>query len=82
MLIGSDLTYNRDAWPVLFETIRAARAPCLLSASERRPNELASLKDAMSKAGLSYRVRYFTPLVSEPPHPTIAPLAIYHSICK
>ena len=39
----------------------------------RRPNELASLKEAMSKAGLSYRVRYFTPLGSEPPHPTICP---------
>jgi hypothetical protein len=25
---------------VLLETIRAARAPCLLSAAERRPNEL------------------------------------------
>ena len=50
MVIGADLTYNRDAWPVLFETIQAARAPCLLSASERRPNELASLQDATRRA--------------------------------
>lgn len=53
VVIGADVTYNRDAWPVLFETIEAARVPCLLSASERRPNELDSLQDAMRKAGLT-----------------------------
>ena len=56
VLIGSDLTYDREAWPVLFETIYASRRPCLLSAAERRPNELAKLQAEMTKAGLSYRV--------------------------
>jgi len=54
VVIGADLTYNRDAWPVLFETIQAAQAPCLLSASERQPNELSSLQAAMSQAGLVF----------------------------
>jgi predicted nicotinamide N-methyase len=56
VLIGSDLTYDREAWPVLFETIYASRRPCLLSAAERRPNELAKLQAEMTKAGLSDRV--------------------------
>ena len=53
VLIGADLTYNREAWPALFQTIQAARTPSgehtpmLLSASERRRGELASLREAM-----------------------------------
>ena len=47
VLIGADLTYNREAWPALFQTIQAARTPSgehtpmLLSASERRHGEAA-----------------------------------------
>ena len=56
LLIGADLTYDREAWPVLFETIYAARKPCLLSAAERRPNELQKLQAEMTKAGLTFEV--------------------------
>ena len=56
VVIGADLTYNRDAWPVLFDTLKAAKAPCILSASERRPNELQSLEAALTSAGLKYEV--------------------------
>ena len=60
MLIGADLTYNREAWPALFQTIRAARtpsgehAPMLLSANERRKGELSSLREALDRAGLRF----------------------------
>ena len=42
VVIGADLTYNRDAWPFLIQQLKRLRAPALLSASERRPNELVS----------------------------------------
>jgi len=56
LVIGADLTYNRDAWPFLFQQIKRLRAPALLSASERRPNELASLSTALEENGLRYRI--------------------------
>uniref|UniRef100_A0A7S0Q9S9 Calmodulin-lysine N-methyltransferase n=1 Tax=Coccolithus braarudii TaxID=221442 RepID=A0A7S0Q9S9_9EUKA len=56
VVIGADLTYNRDAWPVLFETVRSVGAPTLLSASERRPNELAELRRYLDDQALPYRV--------------------------
>ena len=73
---------------VLFSSIISTPAiavPCLESITEgvvstmngcsksEATEKALVVKDAMSKAGLSYRVRCFTPLGSEPPHPTIAP---------
>ena len=56
LVLGADLTYNRDAWPALVKTIRALDAPALLSVSERRPNELESLMAFLSEAKLRYTV--------------------------
>ena len=56
VVIGADLTYNKDAWPVLFETVRRVHAPTLLSASERRPNELAELRAYLDERKLPYRI--------------------------
>ena len=56
VVIGADLTYNREAWPLLVETLQRLQAPAILSASERRPNELQSLKDFFISAGLRYTV--------------------------
>jgi len=54
VVIGADLTYNREAWPALADTINGLRAPLLLSASERRPNELKELQAFLSSEGLDY----------------------------
>jgi len=54
--IGSDLTYNRDAWPALFKQLQRLRCPAILSASERRDNELASLRAALEVAGFRFSV--------------------------
>lgn len=56
LVIGADLTYNRDGWPFLFRQLQRLRTPAILSASERRPNELTSLRTALDGAGLTYRV--------------------------
>eukprot|EP00967_Tisochrysis_lutea_P062056 scaffold79584_cov31-Tisochrysis_lutea.AAC.3 len=54
-LIGSDLTYNRDGWIPLAQTLRATRAPALLTASERRPNELAELEAFFQQQSFVFR---------------------------
>ena len=54
VVIGADLTYNKDGWEPLTATLRAARAPAILSASERRPNELTQLRAFLTSAGLRY----------------------------
>ena len=56
LVIGADLTYNRDGWPFLFRQLQRLRAPAVLSASERRTDELKSLSAALDEAGLTYRV--------------------------
>ena len=56
VVVGADLTYRRDAWPALVQTLRALRAPTLLSASERRPNELGDLQAFLTAARLRYTV--------------------------
>lgn len=56
VVIGADLTYNRDGWPYLVQAFKTIRAPALLSASERRPNELASLEDYLMESGLTFEV--------------------------
>ena len=52
IVIGADLTYTRDAWPALAQTLRDLGAPALLAARERRPNELSKLRDFLASAGL------------------------------
>jgi predicted nicotinamide N-methyase len=56
VVIGADLTYNRDAWPLLVDTIKRLQAPVILTASERRPNELQSLQQFLSEKGLQLDV--------------------------
>lgn len=56
LVVGADLTYNRDSWPALAKTLRALDTPALLSVSERRPNELESLKAFLTEARLRYTV--------------------------
>ena len=56
LVIGADLTYNRDAWPALVRALKALDAPALLSASERRANELASLQAFLTENGLTFEV--------------------------
>jgi len=55
IIVGSDLTYNREAWVPLAQTLRAARAPALLTASGRRPNELAELEAFLKQQNFNYR---------------------------
>ena len=52
IVLGADITYSRDAWPALAQTMRALRAPVLLAASERRPQELTALRAYLDAAGL------------------------------
>ena len=52
LVIGADLTYSRDAWPALAQTLRELGAPALLAARQRRPNELATLRAFFAAAGL------------------------------
>lgn len=56
LVLGADLTYNREAWPALVKTLRALRAPALLSASERRPHELSELEAYLREAGFALAV--------------------------
>ena len=56
LVIGADLTYNREAWPALVEALRALRAPAVLTASERRPDELRTLQTFLVKEGLEVAV--------------------------
>ena len=56
LVIGADLTYNREAWPALVEALRALRAPAVLTASERRPDELRTLQTFLFKEGLEVEV--------------------------
>ena len=56
LVIGADLTYNREAWPALVEALRALRAPAVLTASERRPDELRTLQTFLFKEGLEVAV--------------------------
>jgi len=56
LVIGADLTYNREAWPALVEALRALRAPAVLTASERRPDELRTLQTFLVKEGLEVEV--------------------------
>lgn len=56
LVLGADLTYNRDAWPVLVQTIKRLDAPALLSASERRTDELSSLASFLAKEGLAFEL--------------------------
>jgi predicted nicotinamide N-methyase len=56
LVVGADITYNRDAWPVLFQTVRQLNAPALVSATERRPGELATLRAFLSEVRLRYTV--------------------------
>ena len=51
-----DLTYNRDAWPVLVDTLQRLQAPAILSASERRTDELKSLSAYLTERGLSFEL--------------------------
>mgnify|MGYP001197617225 CR=1 FL=1 len=55
IIIGADLTYNRDGWPALMKTFKALGRPMLLSASERRPNEFAELRAFLRDSGVSYK---------------------------
>ena len=57
LVLGADLTYNREAWPALVAQLKALRAPALLSASERRPNELDNLRKYLTDNGLRYDER-------------------------
>lgn len=52
IVIGADLTYVRDAWPALAQTLRDLRAPALIAATERRANEVLSLQSYLAAAGL------------------------------
>ena len=52
VVIGADLTYSRDAWPALAQTIRTLRAPVLLSVTERRAGEFAALRAFLDAARL------------------------------
>ena len=61
VVIGADLTYSRDAWPALAQTLRELGAPAILAARQRRPNELATLRDFFAAAGLA------STLVDAPP---------------
>lgn len=54
--IGSDLTYNRDVWPDLFKQLQRLRCPAILSASERRANELTVLREELEEAGFRVSV--------------------------
>ena len=56
LVLGADITYARDAWPALAQTLRSLRAHALLAASERRPGELAALSEFLTAAGLSNSV--------------------------
>lgn len=56
MVVGADLTYNRDAWPLLVQTIKRLNAPVILTASERRVDELANLQAFFAQSGLRYEV--------------------------
>ena len=56
VVIGADLTYNRDAWPVLVDTLQRLQAPAILSASERRTDELKSLSAYLTERGLSFEL--------------------------
>jgi predicted nicotinamide N-methyase len=56
VVVGADLTYNREAWPVLVETIKRLQAPAILSASERREDELKSLASFLTDEGLSFEM--------------------------
>ena len=56
VVIGADLTYNKDGWVPLVQTIKRLRAPVILSASERRPDELRSLSQFFTEAGLEFEV--------------------------
>ena len=56
VVVGADLTYNREAWPVLVETIKRLQAPAILSASERREDELKSLASFLTDEGLSFEI--------------------------
>ena len=56
LVIGADLTYNREARPALVEALRALRAPAVLTASERRPDELRTLQTFLVKEGLEVEV--------------------------
>ena len=56
LVIGADITYSRDSWQALVQTIRALRAPVLLSASERRPGDIAALRAYLSSAKLGSAV--------------------------
>jgi len=52
IVIGADITYVRDAWPALAQTLRSLRAPALIAVTERRLDELVSLQDYLAAAGL------------------------------
>ena len=52
VVLAADVTYSRDAWPLLAQTMRSLGAPVLLSASERRPGEIEALRDYLAAAGL------------------------------
>ena len=56
-MLGADLTYNREAWPALVAQLKALRAPALLSATERLPNELDNLRKYLTGNGLRYDER-------------------------
>uniref|UniRef100_A0A7S4B360 Calmodulin-lysine N-methyltransferase n=1 Tax=Chrysotila carterae TaxID=13221 RepID=A0A7S4B360_CHRCT len=56
VLIGADLTYNREGWTPLLKTVKLAGAPMLLSASERRPDELNELQRFLELNELPYRM--------------------------
>ena len=56
LVVGADLTYNREAWPVLVQTIKRLDAPVILSASERRTDELKRLKQFLTDEGLRFQV--------------------------
>lgn len=56
IIIGADLTYNREGWPALMKTFKALQRPMLLSASERRPNEFVELQAFLRDSGVRYQV--------------------------
>jgi len=60
LVLGADVTYSRDAWPALAQTLRSLDAPALLAVSERRPNELAALREFLAEV----RLRTSEPIAS------------------
>ncbi len=54
LVIGADLTYNKESWPDLVTTLQSVGSPVLLSASERRTAELDELQAYLRERGARF----------------------------